>query len=72
MYYNTEIPQLIPYNCGNGDVTGDNQVNVIDLIYVLIHLTGEATLTKDYFARADVTGDGNVTLSDARIIIKMM
>ena len=72
MYYNTEIPQLMPYDCGNGDVTGNGKVNVIDLIYVLIHLTGKANLSATYFARADVNGDGLVTKSDARIILQMM
>ena len=72
MYYNTEISQLMPYNCGNGDVTGNGKVDVIDLIYVLIHLTGEADLSATYFARADVNGDGFVTKSDARIILQMI
>ncbi len=72
MYYNTEIPKLMPYNCGNGDVTGNGCVNVIDIIYVLIHLSGEATLPESYFARADVNGDGEVTSTDARTIIKMI
>ena len=70
MYYNAEIPQLMPYNFGNGDVTGNGKVDVIDLIYVLIHLTGEADLTGSYFERADVNGDGLVTKSDARIILQ--
>ena len=72
MYYNAEIPQLMPYNFGNGDVTGNGKVDVIDLIFVLVHLTGEADLTGSFFERADVNGDGLVTKSDARIIIKMI
>ncbi len=72
MYYNTEIPKLVPYDFGNGDITGNGSVNVIDMIYVLVHLTGVATLPETYFARADVNGDGKVTKSDARIIMQMI
>ena len=72
MYYNTEISQLMPYTCGNGDVTGNGRVNVIDMVYVLIHLSGEATLPEAYYARADVNGDCEVTSTDARIILKMI
>ncbi len=72
MYYNTEIPQLMPYTCGNGDVTGDGRVNVIDLIYVVVSLMGDVSLPEDYSKRADVDGNGKITLSDVRIIIKML
>ncbi len=72
MYYNSEIPQLVPFNCGNGDVTGDGNVNVIDLIYVLVHIIGGETLPEDYFARADANGDGEVTIIDMRIIVNMI
>ena len=61
----------IHYNYGKplaGDVSGDGEVAVNDVIYVLKHIVGNAELTEEQIALADLSGDGNLTVLDAVLI----
>ena len=61
----------IHYNYGKpiaGDVSGDGEVAVNDVIYVLKYVVGNAELTGEQIALADLSGDGNLTVLDAVLI----
>ena len=61
----------IHYNYGKplaGDVSGDGEVAVNDVIYVLKYIVGNAELTEEQIALADLSGDGNLTVLDAVLI----
>ena len=47
-----------------GDVNGDGIVDNIDAELVLKHFTGTITLTEEQLKRADVDGDGDITIND--------
>lgn len=70
MYYNSEIPALMPYTCGSGDVTGDGKVTVIDATLILKASSGLICFPEDNLLNADVNCDGVITASDARIVLK--
>lgn len=52
-----------------GDLTLDNRVTALDALKVLSHVSGETVLTGEELKSADVNGDGNVTVSDALMIL---
>ena len=58
---------------GNGDITGDGEVNALDLTALSSYLMGTSSLTVTQFQNADVNGDGQVTALDrdwmAQIIV---
>jgi pimeloyl-ACP methyl ester carboxylesterase len=70
MYYNTEIPKLVPYTCGSGDVTGDGKVSAVDALVVLKVVSGNYTATEEQLVNGDMNCDDVLTASDARIILK--
>lgn len=72
MYYNTEIPQLVPYICGNGDVTGDGKLTAVDAGLVMKAVAGVYCVPEENFKNADMNCDGKLTASDARIILKQV
>jgi hypothetical protein len=53
----------------SGDVTGDNDVNISDLMLVLNHVSGKNALTGNAFTAGDVNGDGKVDLQDLMRIL---
>lgn len=53
---------------GEGDVNMDGWVNEEDKVLVQEYLVGSATLTAEQLRRADVSGDGAVTIGDALLI----
>jgi hypothetical protein len=55
-----------------GDVNGDNDVNISDLMMVLNHVSGKSTLTGNAFTAGDVTGDGKVDLQDLMRILNFV
>jgi hypothetical protein len=55
---------------GHGDVNGDGEVNVMDLILVNKYNIGASELDSDAFAAADMNGDGNVDYSDTMQLLK--
>lgn len=55
---------------GSGDVNGDGEVNVMDLIMVNKYNVGAADLDSDALAATDMNGDGNVDYSDAIQLLK--
>ena len=74
--YNEKLTNAtIHYNYGKqiiGDVTGDGEVAVNDVIYVLKYVVGNAELTEEQFAKADLSGDGKITIVDAIMIQKLI
>lgn len=70
MYYNTEIPMLMPYTCGSGDVTGDGKVTAIDATLILKAASGMICFPTENLINADVNCDGVITSTDARIVLK--
>ncbi len=47
-----------------GDVTGDGNINVVDLAAVKLHLLEKKKLTGDPMKRADINQDGKITVVD--------
>ena len=47
-----------------GDVTGDGDVTIADVVKVNRHVAGKITMTAAEQQAADVTGDGDVTIGD--------
>ncbi len=70
MYYNTEIPMLMPYTCGSGDVSGDGRVTAYDATLILKASAGIICFPSDRVMEADVNCDGVITSIDARIVLK--
>lgn len=70
MYYNTEIPKLMPYTCGSGDVTGDGKVTAVDAMLILKATAGIYCATEEQLMNGDMNCDDALTASDARIILK--
>lgn len=70
MYYNTEIPMLYPYVCGNGDVSGDGRVTSWDATLILKAAAGIYCAPKENFVNADMNCDGAITSADARIVLR--
>lgn len=52
-----------------GDVNGDKEVNVFDLMQCLNHVSGKNLLTGNAFATADIDGSGEVNLFDLMKIL---
>ena len=52
-----------------GDVNGDGQINLIDLMLGLNHLSMKKLLTGDSFEATDIDGDGNISLTDLMRIL---
>ena len=55
-----------------GDVSGDGQTSLSDLITILRYTSGKETLTSEQLKAADVTGDGKVTLTDLIKILQFV
>ena len=70
MYYNSEIPALMPYTCGSGDVSGDGRVTAIDATLILKAAAGMICFPAENLKNADVNCDGMITATDARIVLK--
>lgn len=72
MYYNTEIPKLMPYTCGSGDVTGDGTVSAVDAMLILKATAGVYCATEEQLVNGDMNCDDVLTATDARIVLKMV
>ena len=70
MYYNEEMPMLMPYTCGSGDVTGDGRVTAVDAALILKASAGIYCATEKQLMNGDMNCDNLITASDARIILK--
>ena len=53
-----------------GDVNGDGQINITDVILILRHIAGWNTTIDD--DAADVNKDGRVTILDAVAVLRMI
>ncbi len=55
-----------------GDINGDGNVNLVDLMMCLNHVSGEETLTDSTFIAADINGDGEVNLTDLMRLLNFL
>lgn len=53
-----------------GDISGDGQVTVNDVVLAMRHILGQATLTDDKKLLADVNGDGEIDIRDVTLIMR--
>lgn len=63
-------PTVQPRIRALGDLTGDDEVDIMDVICINKALLGGIALTPEQNAAADVDGDGDVTTTDALTILK--
>lgn len=54
----------------SGDVNGDGEINVMDVIAVNKYLNGAAELDADALRAADMNGDGEVNAADSLLLLK--
>jgi|GEM_PF-1409988 len=55
-----------------GDINGDGQITVQDLIALIQHLAGAVTLTGDAAIAADVDKNGSITVQDLILLIQVL
>lgn len=55
-----------------GDVNGDGQINVLDVLAVINHILGIQPLSGDALLRADCNGDGDINVLDALGIVNVI
>ena len=51
-----------------GDISGDDNIDVVDITMLASHIKGMKALNKYSYARADVNGDGEVNVTDIALI----
>lgn len=55
-----------------GDINGDNQVNVVDVVMLINYLNGNVELDSSKIANAKVSGNDNVTVVDVVMLINYL
>ena len=70
-YYGSMKIDNIKVSVMKGDVNGDGQVNVADVMAVVNNILGRSSGTF-LMQAADVNGDGAITISDAAAIVRMV
>lgn len=59
-----------------GDISGDGEIAIDDVIYILKYIVGSVELTDEQIKKADINSDGKFTILDAiliqRIIIEIV
>jgi len=78
----TKTVQISPgVSIAKGDVNGDGQINILDLVKIVNYITEKDTLSAEQFARADIApfgadgtpkGDGTVNILDIVGIVDMI
>ena len=53
-----------------GDISGDGEVTVNDVVLAMRHILGQATLNSDKLLLADVNGDGEIDIRDVTLIMR--
>ena len=61
-----------PLNIDFGDLNGDGNVNVLDVVLAVSSILGYSTLTTEQVLAADVNMDGSVDIFDITLIIEMV
>ena len=65
----------VPIDYPNGDVNGDEIVNVLDvvqLINLIIYPSTQENLSEEEFDRADINGDGALSILDIVSLINII
>ena len=55
-----------------GDATSDGQVNVMDVVRIVGHITGDVTLVGEQLQAADYNGDGFVDVNDVVALVNQI
>ena len=59
-------------SCSVGDVDGNQDVNVLDVINVVNHIVGSILLDSDGECAADMNADGNINVLDITLLINVI
>ena len=57
-------------NLAKGDVNGDGNTNILDVVMVMQHVLNLRTLTTEQLSAADVTGEGDINVVDVTRIMR--
>lgn len=55
-----------------GDVNGDGEINILDVLATVNHILGIKLLEEDTLSQADCNGDGNINILDALGIVNVI
>ena len=55
-----------------GDINGDSDLNVLDVVILVNGILGTVDLTDSQFASADLNGDGDLNVLDVVILVNMI
>ena len=69
MSYDAKAKELVPMNL-LGDVDGNGLLSITDAKLILRHIVGSTTLTAEQLAAADMNSDTEVTVVDAKLLLK--
>ena len=73
---NVEIEYITPdevtYSSGSGDVNGDGDVTVKDVLLMRRYIAGLGDLTAEAIFRGDVSGDGDITTKDVLTVRRII
>lgn len=73
---NVEIEYITPdevtYSSGSGDVNGDGDVTVKDVLLMRRYIAGLGDLTAEAIFRGDVNGDGDITTKDVLTVRRII
>ena len=73
MEVQTEFVGLAAGECThNGDVDGNNSVNVLDVVALVQYVIGNSTLSDDQSCRADINSDNSVNVLDVVAIVNLI
>ena len=55
-----------------GDPNGDGLINVVDVVYIVNHIFGIATIPSSQWAASDINGDGFINIVDVVGVVNMV
>lgn len=59
-------PEIV---CGNGDIDGDSELTILDVVSTVGHITGSSPIDDDKLLNGDVNGDTLVDIEDVTMMI---
>ncbi len=55
-----------------GELNGDGEINVLDILLIIDHITGKASLPAEVLLPADTDCNGNINVMDIQVIINLI